>query len=248
MEQNEEIRKAIQSVEKSNVTDWAALLTQGGIGAVPVVGGIIGEVINEFIPNQRQDRIVKLIVLLSEKLHEQDIEIVRLKLHDPYHIDMFEDACFQAIRALSDERLNYIANALKNSITNDQLEITHRKTLLWLLGQINDIEVILLFFYQKLSEGIQKEYAEKHKDVIYVPPVAIGSTPEEYQRAAIHDSYKDHLVQLGLLGERYPFLRDGETPKFDAIHGKFKGGHLEITPLGRSLCDYITDEVEDEVN
>jgi len=244
MEQSEELNKAIKSVEKNNITDWVALITRGGSEAIPYLGGVIGEVISEFIPNQRQDRIVKLVKMLSEKMQEHDIDIIRAKLHDPYNIDIFEDASFQAVRALSEERLNYLTNALKHSLINEQLEYSHKKKMLWLLGQINDIEVIILFYYQKAVWGDQKEFFETHKNILFVPPVTHSSSQDEIDREILHNSYKNRLTQLGLLRISYHFVKKGEIPEFDPHTGKFKRGRLEITLLGRSLCDFIKNDVE----
>jgi len=245
MPSNNEMDDALQKVQKNNKTDWGALATRGVLGAVPWVGGLLGELINELIPNLRQDRIVCLLNLFSEKIKKLDEDLIRLKLHDPYNIDLFEDACFQTIRALSNERINYIANALTHSLTNEQLEYSQKKKLISLLGKINDSEVIILFYYQAFLEGAQKEYLEKHKNILFIPPATHSSPPEEIEREIIHNSYKDHLVQIGLLRDYFPFVKRNQIPEFDNHTGKFKGGRKDITPLGRALCDFIQDEIKE---
>ncbi|MDY6993861.1 MAG: hypothetical protein SVR94_14840, partial [Pseudomonadota bacterium] len=217
MEQSEEIREAIKSVEKSTAADWIALITRGGTGAIQVVGGIVGEVISEFIPNQRQDRIVQLIIKLSEKIQNQNMDMIRTRLHDPYHIDIFEDACYQTIRALTEERINYIANALANSLTNEDLEHLQKKKLLWLLGELNDYEIIHLFLYSYSSNPeLQREYHEKHKDVLSLTPITNETPKNEAEKIIVSRTYKDRLVQLGLIAPVFKKPKKGEFPEFDS--------------------------------
>ena len=241
MTDREDIQGGLDSVQDNNVNDWLALAARGGLGIVPWVGGLLGELVTELIPNQRIDRIVRLLDLFAEKITELDKEMLEIKLHQAKYIDLFEDACFQAIRALTEERLDYIASALKHSLTNDQLEYEYKKKLLWLLGQINDVEVIILVYYQKVMWGDYKEFFEQHKEVLFVPPATHGSAQDEIDREILHESYKDHLSQLGLLRTIYHFVPKGELPEFDSRTGKFKRGSLEITSLGRSLCAFIQD-------
>ena len=242
MDKSEELRKAIISVEKSNITDWIALLTRGGAGAIPVVGGIVGEVISELIPNQRQDRLVNLVILVSEKLQQQNIELIRAKLHDPYHIDIFEDACFQTIRALSEERLEYISTALANSLTDDDLEHLQKKKLFWLLGELNDYEIIQLFYYSlSTNPRVREEYYEKHSDVLRIPPITNSTTDDEKEKIVVSRTYKERLVQLGLLSPVFKSPKRGMIPEFDNKTGQMTIKHYQISPLGRLLCKFITE-------
>lgn len=49
-------------------TDYAVMLTKASIGALPVIGPLMTEVIGSIIPNQRIDRIAELARILDEKL------------------------------------------------------------------------------------------------------------------------------------------------------------------------------------
>lgn len=226
-------------IEKNNISDWVSMTARGVFGAVPWVGGLFSEVITQLIPNQRQDRIVKFLKVLSKNVENLSHQELITKLHDPYHLDLFEDACFQAVRALSDERLEYIASALKNGLTDKELEHTYKKKLLWLLGQLNDNEIVILFFYYIRHTDKHDVFLEKHKDIIRDMPKTMNMPENEYTKATIHNSFKNRLIDLELLSPRFKKPKKNEFPSFDLNTGMIEILGLNITPLGRTLCNFI---------
>jgi len=66
---------------------------------------------------------------------------------------------------------------------------------------------------------------------------------EEREAAFIQDSYKAHLVELGLLRPRFRRPGRGELPEFDDKTGMIKAYGHDLTPLGRMLLKYI-DQAE----
>jgi len=83
---------------KDNNIDRAVSLTKGVLGAVPVVGSIMAEVVGAIIPNQRIDRITRFVEILEKKLDEINQDIIRLKVQDEYFIDLLEDGFILASR------------------------------------------------------------------------------------------------------------------------------------------------------
>lgn len=87
-------------------------------GGVPFAGAIIAEAIGAFIPNQRLDRITRYIEILEQKINQLDEELLKTKFASPPFIDLFEDSMYQAVRALTDERLHHIATTSPPSSNN----------------------------------------------------------------------------------------------------------------------------------
>ena len=126
----------------------------------------------------------------------------------------------QAVRGLSDERLEYLASILEKSLTDKQIKHFKIKRLLSILKEINDIEIILLKYFDWQScicftmrppDTFLEEYTpfrEKHNSTIkYLngnrrgccDPVPDEDDIEQY---ALHENYKNNLVNLGLIGYR----------------------------------------------
>lgn len=220
--------------------DIAAMIGKGVVGALPFVGPLAAEVIGSLIPNQRIDRIESLLKILEAKIEEKDRSKVAQKIYAPESIDLLEDGFIQASRALSEERKEYIASLLKNSLTNEQLKHIEYKKLLSILGDLNDLEILLLKA-QSMYSG-HPEYTDfwgKHESVLTPPRAHLGSAREDADKHAIYQTYKTHLVNLGLIRIRYKKPKRGELPEFDEKTGMVKAQGYDTTPLGRLLLRNI---------
>ena len=159
-------------------------------------------------------------------------------------IDLFEDSLFAASRALSDERLCCIANLLVEGIKGKKEEIIRYKKLLSILSSLNDIEVLWLYNYERLSKGDTAFY-KLHENILRPKLIGLGSSKEEREEAAIQDAYKSHLHELGLIRPHFPRIKSGVVPEFDEKTGMVKANGYEITTLGRILVQYTDNEAND---
>lgn len=218
----------------TNKSDLAAVIGKGVVGAIPFVGPLAAEVVGSIIPNQRIDRIEKLLVELETKISVKEQVKVKDKLNSEESIDILEDGFIFASRALSQERLDYIASLLKNSLTEPEVKHIEYKRLLGILGQLNDIEILTLKSYVlHQTPGEEQEFWKKHGDIIRVPPAVMGSTQDEIDKYVIHQTHKNNLVALNLLKPRFKKPKKGEFPEFDDKTGMIKASSHEVTSLGR---------------
>ena len=154
-------------------------------------------------------------------------------------VDLMEDGFLQAARALSEERIDYIASLLKNSLTDEELEHIAYKKLLAILGDINDIEVLLLKYCSRPTIGWREEFRSKHREALTKTVVSLSSSQEEVDKAAIYESYETNLARLGLIKMRFRKPMRGESPKFDEKTGMMESSGYDITSLGRLLLRSI---------
>jgi len=220
--------------------DIATIIGKGLLGAIPFIGPLAAEIVGAVIPNQRIDRIESLLKLLESKIPEEDRTKVEERIISPESVDLIEDSFIQASRALSEERKEYIASLLKNSLTDDDLKHIEYKRLMSILGELNDIEVLILKF-QTLHRGHPEysEFLEAHKGALTTPFAHMGSTQEEIDKKTIYQTHKLHLANLGLLKARFKKPKRGEPPEFDDKTGMIKAQGYDITGLGRLLLRSI---------
>ncbi|GGN32839.1 MULTISPECIES: hypothetical protein [Marinomonas] len=221
-------------------TDIATILGKGLVGAIPFVGPLAAEIVGAIIPNQRIDRLESLLQLLESKISEEDQEKVKERITSQESVDLMEDGFIQASRALSEERKDYIASLLKNSLTSDELEHIEHKRLLTILGEMNDLEVLILkshAIYRGMEE--HNEFWEKHEDALTAPIAHLGSAQEEIDRHTLFQTHRIHLANIGLLRQKFKKPKRGESPEFDEKTGMIKAQGYEITPLGRLLLRSI---------
>lgn len=213
-------------------------------GAIPYLGPLAAELVGNVIPNLREERIVSFLKVLSSKIDPEEKAKVEAKILEEKSIDLMEDGFFQAARALSEERIEYIASLVKNGLTNEDAEHITYKKLLSILAELNDIEVLILISY---SGGImqQQDFRRKHQGIVTEPPVHLGSSQEEVDKHAIYEAHKVNLANLGLLKIRFQRPRRGESPEFDERTGMMKSSGYDITDLGRLLLRSIDQSDKD---
>lgn len=226
-------------------TDVAAIIGKGLLGAIPFVGPLAAEIVGAVIPNQRIDRIESLLKLLESKISEEAKPKFEQNIYDPESIDLIEDALIQASRALSSERTEYIASLLKNSLTEDEVKHIEYKRLLSILGELNDLEVLILIS-KSIYRGQQgfEEFWDGHKGVLMPPTAHLGAEQEDIDKHTIYQSNELHLSNLGLLKPKFKKTKRGEIPEFDDKTGMIKAQGYEITSLGRLLLRSIDQAVE----
>ncbi len=67
-------------METSNRTDWLVTIAKGIAGSIPVVGPLSAELLGSFIPDQRMDRLERVLVVLEQKFSAFDAEFLQEKL------------------------------------------------------------------------------------------------------------------------------------------------------------------------
>jgi len=208
--------------------DYVASAARAALGAVPFVGSLLIEIAGTVIPNQRIGRIVAFATALEKRLGVLEQDFVRSQLTNENYTDLVEEGLRQAARAVTEERRQYIASIIANSLSSKDIEYAESKHLLRILGEVNDIEIVWLRFYLVLTFGGDKEYREKHQEILKPIPAAIGAPQGVLDKSALQDSYKEHLAELGLLERRYEMDTSGMDMRL-----KIKG--YDLTSLGRLL-------------
>jgi hypothetical protein len=175
-----------------NTRDKLIALARGAAGAIPYAGGFVGELLG-LVPGQRTDRIAAYVRLLSGRLdglekHEKDEILSR-----PDKLDFVEEGAWQAARALSDQRIGYIAEAVYQGLSSEEADVIRRKRLLKLLGEIDDDEVQLLNAYGQSYGGSGDDAWDK---VNRPDPAHMESSIEEVDREKLFEAGSGRLCRL----------------------------------------------------
>jgi hypothetical protein len=185
------------------------------------------------------DRVVRFARELNERLTETEKAIFKARLKDENFTDLMDEGLRQAGRSTSDERRQHIANIIKSSLTPEAISFIESKHLLKILGEINDIEVLVLRSYLYSTIGSDEEFRATHEEALRRIPVHMGSTQSELDKNALHQSYRQHLVRLGLMEERFELDSKTKMPRFDTSTGAPKRQRLVITSLGKLLLRQV---------
>jgi hypothetical protein len=232
-------RKDLDEALSANKSDYVATAAKAALGAVPFAGSLLAELAGTVIPNQRVERIVKFARELDVRISGLEQTYVRTQLSNENFTDLMEDALRQAARSTSDERRQHIASVIANSLTPESISFIESKHLLRILGEINDIEVIVLRSYLNATIGGDEEFRAKHEEALRRTPAHMESTQADLDKNALQESYRQHLIQLELLEERFDVDSKTNMPVFDRWTGKPKVRSRQITYFGRLLLRQV---------
>ena len=234
----------MQSIEGNNlpelgVTGRDRLLswTKTFVSLAPYAGPIIAELITEFIPQQRIERIAKYLSLLDARLSSVEQESLKQKMLTPTKADLFEEGAFQSTRSLSEERLEYIANLVATGITGEEKEEAESKRLLNILAGISDDQLIILASH--LHKNQRNEFQNIHQDVLFTPPATLGSPQSVIDQSTISRLARQQLIALNLLRPNFVRPLRGEQPELDPETGMMKSNGYRLTASGRLLLRQI---------
>lgn len=220
----------------NNKVDILTSIAKAAAGPVPIIGSFITELISTGIPNQRLDRITEFIKVLDKKLTYISFDVFSVARSDLGFISLMEDGFIQAAKAITNDRLDYIANIITNGIHPDKIEFTESKSILNILSQLNDIEIIWLRYYWEPI--YDQKFYEKNKAVL--GPYKIEELDDDTltEKQALRNHYKSQLERLGLIKQIYRVNRQSNSPEYD-WDGNPKGNDYRITDLGRILLKQI---------
>lgn len=223
----------------NNRTDFTAKIAKTVVGLVPYGGGVLAELVDSIIPNQRMDRLVKFCKELDDRILKiKNKDIAELFQNEEF-VDLIEESFIQASRATTDERRGYIISIVVNGITDITVTYQNSKYLMRLLSELNDLEVIWLRFYLDPTMEGDKEFRKLHANVLSPVRSYMGADKETVNKASIQKSYKEHLERLQLIKGKINFDRKTKLPEFDPSTGMQKVSYYQITTLGRMLLEHI---------
>ena len=219
--------------------DYVATALRAVMGSVPIVGPLFGELAGVVVPNQRMERIAKFAEELDRRLRVLEAaDDITDRLGNEHFADLLEEGIRQAARSLSDDRRQYLAALVVNSLTTQDIEYSESRHLLRMLNELSDVEIIWLRFYLDRTW----EFSERHQNALAPPQASMASPRNERDKAArktaLQDSYKEHLCLLGLVERRYRVDMRSRQPKFDEDGVQEVDGY-SITTLGHLLLRQI---------
>ena len=214
-----------------NSRDRLVSVVKGFSTLIPYVGPIISEVINEIIPNQRFDRVVKFLKALDKEMEilKERLTNFEKNIKTELGSELFHEGILQASRAVSEDKQERLARLLARSMSAPELEYEQGRKLLNLYKELTDPEIVWLIFYSlnpTLGEGPHTKWVEQHPEILLPISRESGVPLEQRERAALQDSWKATLLGLGLTSQR--------------------NGLTYLTPLGRLFIRYITNSENDE--
>lgn len=208
--------------------DWLTPLAKGVVGACPVIGPMLAEIVGMVVPNQRVERIGVFLRNVDERIVATEALLDRFqqRIASTEGIDLLEESMTQATRAITVERQERLGRLLATALTQEELRYQEVKKLLGLLRELTDPELLWLFYYSTpvtFSSEYHNRLRKTHPEVFDPASEMLNASDVELDRSALQKSYKNTL-------ERYGLLERTDLQQY------------QITWLGKMLLRYIGEE------
>lgn len=219
---------------KTNKVDIFTAAISAGASSIPVIGGVFAEIIKLTIPKQREDRIVKFISELSDKLDELEISVRELeKIFSNFQYGTFIFECIKdVVNEIYDEKIIYYKELCINGITGDEKNLINNYRILQLLSDIGYYELLYLQFYN-YSNSIEKTKIKEIKEKLEIstlqPNYYLNMTEEQFNNETFKQITINNLLQKGLIEQKAGNIRRGGRVIYQT----------NITNLGKLLLKRI---------
>lgn len=224
----------------TNSTDIIISGVSAAVGLVPIAGGFVSEIVQNVIPNQREDRIVKFISDLSDELEKTQfsLEELKKKFENLKYGTFIYNCLHDLVNDVYEEKINYYKNLCVNAITNDEKNLIHCERILKILSELDYYEILYLKFYSNVCIGgteTMKEVTTKLGFENLRPNYYMSMDENEKDEETYKQITLNNLCTAGLLQKEVKLISNGRRE-----HISYK-----ITPLGRLILKKIGEDVDD---
>lgn len=190
-----------------NKCDKVLLITQSVINTacsfIPYIGTGVSEFINNFIPDNRRERIVSVIKELAFIVESQGKDIEELKMWienikvSKMSSLLFETALLNSMKTESKIKFHCYAFYIYSIIDSKKFEDTQKEALLQTIEKLNEYEILHIIYLGHEKYLFQEsEFHKKYGQ--YVDRHTACGTDEDKRFNAMQDSYLNNLVVYGI--------------------------------------------------
>ena len=190
-----------------NKCDKVLLITQSVINTafsfIPYIGTGVSEFINNFIPDNRRERIVSVIKELAFIVESQGKDIEELKMWienikvSKMSSLLFETALLNSMKTESKIKFHCYAFYIYSIIDSKKFDDTQKEALLQTIEKLNEYEILhIIYLGHKKYLFQESEFHKKYGQ--YVDRHTACGTEEDKRFNAMQDSYLNNLVVYGI--------------------------------------------------
>jgi hypothetical protein len=155
-------------MSKEKGKDILYSLTKAGIGAIPIIGAPVSELLQLIVTPPIEKRRSKWMLKIGEKikkLEENNVNIKELENNEVF-IDVVLQTTQQALKTSQNEKIQYYQNAILNSAIGENPDLSEIQIFLNLVSNFTVWHIKIL----KLFDNPKKWFEEQNKE----PPSFLG--------------------------------------------------------------------------
>lgn len=136
MTDRNDLSARVEALDETPAADHALAVGLAGLNAIPVLGGVIATFVSEYVPRQKQRRLVSFVQDLAEKLEEERDRIDGEFVKSDEFAGLVEDVIDSAQQRRNVEKHRYYAALVAGSATHARPDEEERDRLLDALNRL----------------------------------------------------------------------------------------------------------------
>lgn len=224
-----ELAKQAQELGKSKASDHVANIVKATLNAVPILGGSIASLIDDYIPESRQKRIEEFSKSLAEEMERLADSLDETYVKTDEFAYLFTRVYQDVTRDYQQEKLVAYRNMLVNSLRADRNSVEHEWSLT-LLEQMTPLHIITLAVFESNARNSRKFHLSNRTVSFHRQVERLTNLTWDIAFAVIQD-----LNRFGLLDT------SGIT-----YSSRITGLEKFLTPMGRKFLNFIGSDKDDE--
>lgn len=192
----------------TNKTDVIVSTASAAMSFIPVIGGALSEIIHITIPKQREDRIVKFLKEIDDRLNNLNITVEQLKnIFENNQYGIFTYECLKNVaNEKYENKLKYYKKLYINGLTSEEDEMLNNYNVMMIISDMSFKEILFLkAFYYSFIDFHQKEKQEilnKLKVLTLMPIYTNTMTQAESDKETYKQMIINSLERKGLLNKK----------------------------------------------
>lgn len=167
-------------IDKKDVTDHIKIITSTLVAAIPVVGGPISNLINEYVPSELETRRTNLIENFDKDIKALKDQCKAETLESPEYTTIVFKVFKNAIEEHDDDIIKAYRAILQNSAT---INLDHNFEIDYYIKLLNELTITHIYLLKLIHDG------EFFNGVIYTPP-----GDKSFQDSCIEDLKAKRLI------------------------------------------------------
>jgi hypothetical protein len=227
MSSDQELESRASELEETPSRDRVLTAALAGLQIMPL-GGVVAQILNDYVPRKKQERLVSLVQALAEESVALGDRLDRDFVHTAEFEGMAEEVFDRAQQHKAEQKLAYFAAALAHGAGVERPDERTRERFLDVLDQLRGSHLRLL---ASVAQGVPVPGAGP--DVITSSQAAIAALNSAAERAKVEAWDLDwaDLARLGVVETLTEAVSDPRVP-YDV--------RAAFTPFGREFVRFVT--------
>lgn len=166
LEEGSGVADADRDLEATPARDHALAVGLAALNAVPVAGGTIATLISEYVPRQKQQRLVRFVEDLGERLSAQQERVDQEFVRTDEFQTLFEDALDRVQLRRNEEKFEYWARLILGAAGKERPPRADRQRFVDTLDRLRLTHLQLLHLVATTTQGRPDLYAGGISDTL----------------------------------------------------------------------------------